>query len=409
MLFGNQRNKMKLKKITKMLFSALATAALGLLSISHANSQQLIKLDLGGGFGIATGINDSGTVVGQAETSSGNYVAFLYSNGTMHNLGTYGSTTTSSAESINNAGQVAGASDSPEIVGSNTYAFIYLNGTFTNLGTLGGNPTNTAPFAINNSGKVVGYSTVSNGITHAFIDSNGSITDIGTLAVNNFSEATAVNDIGQVVGEAGTNSSIDAFLYSGGKMTNLGTLGGNFAVPTGINNSGQVVGYSNTSGGDYSAFLYSNGVMTNLGSLLEASTLSEAVAINNSGEVLGFNVINNAGYPHIFLYSIATRQVQDLSTTLYSSLLVPGGTAAKGFVALTLPSAMNNEGQIVGEGYYWDGTSYSDQAFLLTPASKKCTPPPCSPTPNSDQNQNPEHQNHGGDDDEHWHGHGHGH
>ena len=73
-----------------------------------------------------------------------------------------------------------------------------------------------------------------------------SVTDTGTLGGIS-SEATGINDSGQVVGEADTSAGVDqAFLFSNGSMANLDTLGGNFSEAYGINNNGQVVGWANT-------------------------------------------------------------------------------------------------------------------------------------------------------------------
>ena len=80
------------------------------------------------------------------------------------------------------------------------------------------------------------------------------------------SEASGINNHGQVVGVAGY-----AFLYTPGSgMADLGTLGGfPLAIEaSGINNLGQVVGGSYTATGAYHAFLYTPGSgMTDLGTL----------------------------------------------------------------------------------------------------------------------------------------------
>src|SRR2546428_13909307 len=67
---------------------------------------------------------------------------------------------------------------------------------------------------------------------------------------NSYSAATAINDLGQVVGISMTASfAHHAFLWQNGTMADLGTLGGTFSLANDINDRGQVVGESNTSSG----------------------------------------------------------------------------------------------------------------------------------------------------------------
>ena len=75
--------------------------------------------------------------------------------------------------------------------------------------------------------------------------------DLGTLTGGTSSRAYAINDRGQVVGEAMTASGdTHAFLFANRVMTDLGTLpGGNFSIAKGINKRGQVVGEASTAAG----------------------------------------------------------------------------------------------------------------------------------------------------------------
>ncbi len=132
--------------------------------------------------------------------------------------------------------------------------------TIKDLGTLPGGDSSQAT-GINDRGQVVGYSSTASGSTHAFLFEHGVMTDLGTLPGGNSSQATGINDRGQVVGYSSTASgSPHAFLFEHGVMTDLGTLpGGTFSFAFGINNRGQVVGYSDGPVGAFFAFLLKTG------------------------------------------------------------------------------------------------------------------------------------------------------
>ena len=164
---------------------------------------------IGGASSSAYGINASGQVVGASTwTSLSDYGhAFLYSNGKMQDLGTLGGIYGSSAYGINASGQVVGYSyitGAGNNIFSNVFhAFLYSNGTMQDLGTLGGSDSQAN--GINDSGEVVGESdTTNDSAQHAFLYSNGSMTDLNSLISPSSGwtllDATAVNDNGQIAG-----------------------------------------------------------------------------------------------------------------------------------------------------------------------------------------------------------------
>jgi probable HAF family extracellular repeat protein len=326
----------------------------------------------------AFGINDSSQVVGYSTFSyspeAGTHV-FLYSSGTMIDLGTLMSPTSeahATGFSINNAGQVAGTSYYQYgAIGALNHAFLYSGGAMRSLGTLGGRQS--FAYAINNAGQVAGYShtTIIPNTNpyndpapfHAFLYTGGTMTDLGTLGGKN-SYAYSINTGGDVVGTSQItgDAATRAFVYRSGTMANIGTLGGTNSTAYGINDARYIVGGSDLPGNGRShAFLYDGVTMKDLGTL--GGSTSVAKAINNAGQVVGASRINDAPYDplnfntynHAFLYD--KGRMHDLNA-------LPEVRKA-GWVLLEA-TAINNIGQIVGYGYINGQTR--PRAFLLTPS-----------------------------------------
>jgi probable HAF family extracellular repeat protein len=102
------------------------------------------------------------------------------------------------------------------------------------LGTLGGAQGSSVALAINDPGQVVGYSYTADGSLHATLWSHGATTDLGTLPGGTISEATGINNRGDIVGWStyGGTSYSHAFLWTDGIMIDLGTLGDTRPSPT---------------------------------------------------------------------------------------------------------------------------------------------------------------------------------
>ncbi len=171
------------------------------------------------------------------------------------------------------------------------------------LGTLGGSISEA--LAINNMGQVVGDAYASGDLAdYAYLYSEGAMINLGTLGGDDDgSMACAINNKGQVVGFSWNCVSNRAFLYNAARMTDLGTLGGAYSQASGINNSGQVVGYANTVAGPWHAFLYSAGTMSDLGTLdSDTNAESEATAINDNGLIACINYY--PGTDEAYLYNM---------------------------------------------------------------------------------------------------------
>ena len=354
----------------KPFLRSFAAAGLLLVALSAYGQPSYSLTDLGslgGNQTISTGLNGHGQVIGySAVVTNGDSHGFLYQNGSMQDLGTLSGGTSSAANGINRLGQVAG--DATTAQGA-FHAFLYSGG-IQDLGTLGGN--DSVANAINGNGQVVGWSGLAgvpefgpDGSEHAFLYSGGTMQDLGSLNGGQYSQATGINDSGQVVGQsdiAPGSAVYHAFLYSNGSMQDLGTLeaSGSDSQANGINKSGQVVGWSYVGANNYyHAFLYSKGQMQDLGTLTGVVGTSQGNAINARGQIVGWS---NASVPagqssqHAFLYSNGT--MLDLNTLDTSSPLAS-------FVTLYSATGITDHGWIAANGI--DSRTGATHAYLLIP------------------------------------------
>jgi len=270
-------------------------------------------------------IGPSPSGIGQAINAGNEIVGgnFVYKNGVTSHPG--GSSV--SFTGVNNSGEICGTIAVPEAgTLGNTNAMLFRNGVITNLGTLGG--PNSLALGLNNKGQIVGYFTLPSDYNnfHAFLWQNGRMFDIGTLgpasdALNYYSQATAINDHGQIVGYSLTTSGlIDAFLWQNGVMRDLGVVPGindpdRSISASAINNRGEIVGSQNNSSGVQSfipnvAFLYTGGQMYNLNLLLVPSETNWVIAyangINDSGQIAATGTRN--GLSHALLLNPFDRR-----------------------------------------------------------------------------------------------------
>ena len=107
---------------------------------------------------------------------------FLWDGDEMRDLGTLGGYG-SAATGVNDSGQVVG--------GSNNHAFLYSGGGMTDLGTLPGGTFSKAT-GINSAGHIVGMADDGIGDTHAFFYDGTTMNDLGTLPDGFNSEALAI-------------------------------------------------------------------------------------------------------------------------------------------------------------------------------------------------------------------------
>jgi len=290
----------------------------------------------------ARALNDSGQVVGWSRTSSRITHAFLWDAATgMQDLGALlPEGTESKAVGINNSGQVVG-----HWWGSDFVAHAFLYDPATGMGNLPGLVAGgwSYAYAINDAGQITGEALPADIASrgHAVLwDPATGLRDLGTLGGNE-SQARAVNNHGQVVGLARTAiGESHAFLWNSVTgMRDLGTLGtGAVSVAEGVNDLGQVVGYSETAGysGCHHAFLWDpvTGIK-DLGAF--GLYRSHACGINDAGQIIGWAASATDHGPYLwFLYDGTTvLDVRDLVAAEVRSMV---GS----------PNDINNLGQVVG-------------------------------------------------------------
>ncbi len=188
------------------------------------------------------------------------------------------------ASGINNAGQIVG--NLSQIAGGVGQPFLYtLSSGMQPLNYAPNQPAITNATGINNSGQIIGLD--SNNHAAIYSLNTGMVQDLGSLSTltNGQSFPVSISDSGQVAGlyeYVSSPTQIDrGFLYTPGVgMTDLGGF-----IPNAINDSGEMVGGA---GGDAFAYSLSTGLV-DLNSIVDSLgwKLTSANAINNLGQITG--------------------------------------------------------------------------------------------------------------------------
>lgn len=160
---------------------------------------------------------------------------------------------------------------------------------------------------INNAGQAVGYSG-----GPALWDAAGNLTHLLLPPGDYFSQANAINNSGQIVGECWMGTA-NVMLWNGAaaEPVNLGAGHGNA-----INDGGSVAGFAEDSNGIHHAFVW-----TASGGLnpLAGGLASEANAINNLGQAAGMICDANGGWACVWDANGTSRRLANLNGSLSST------------------------------------------------------------------------------------------
>ena len=244
----------------------------------------IIDLDVfGGAYAEARSLNDAGAVAGSAYANDGVSHGFIVQDGNVTDLGAG-----TNALRINNRGEVVGQVERDGGIDS----FVYTHGSLVLLDDLTGH-TGLNVRDINDAGAIVGN--IATGVpprlpSHPVLYQEGTLTDLGTLAGRPYNDAQAINNAGRVAGfsEVG-DGALHAFIYEHGVLTDVGTFGGPDMFIRDINESGIFVGYGTTQAQLGVGFAYINGALVDVNTLIDPASgwiLGSAFGINDAGQIV---------------------------------------------------------------------------------------------------------------------------
>jgi uncharacterized membrane protein len=259
--------------------------------------------------------------------------------------------TASPAEASARADEMAPRKNKNDI-GIQGHGFVASNGVFTTIDAPDAG-FYTVVFGIDDRGRTVGSYVDERGTLHGFLKDKEAFTVIDFPGAE-ATLASRINAQGQIVGAYSPDDpnlpALDlphGFLLDKSVFTKIDFPGAVRTQPFGINSRGQIVGEYVDAERRYHGFLLDQGVFTTLDA--PGSTATFAYDIDDSGRVVGFS-LDAAGTFHGFL-----RDEQGV----YTAIDVPG--AQRG----TLPTGINNRGQVVGVYMELNDALLNTLAFVL--------------------------------------------
>lgn len=269
-------------------------------------------------------VNDAGEMVGAMHTfSRPEGEAFVQTDTGIVLVGppNFGS----QGNGINNNRQIAGQYGSQR-------GFVWQDGIAQDIGTFGGTRSGAAD--IDSAGRVAGYASRANSDARAmllipedtdndgladlwFRDSNNDqvndlMLDLGTLG-GPTSVATAMNNVGVVVGNADAIGGRNGFIWT--EAAGMQDLG-HEVFPNAINDAGLAVGFYRDGNGQSRAFRGTASGYIDLNNMLPEDSgwvLEEAHGINANGWIVGSGLLNGQGHAFLLVPEPATLMLLGLA------------------------------------------------------------------------------------------------
>jgi probable HAF family extracellular repeat protein len=336
---------MKIKSVISLALAGVLAAlafSIPLAAQGQAGPTRYRVIDLGtlgGTTSSGNAINNIGWVTGGSNEANGTQIATLWANGFQIPLGTLGGPGSNVGWPVkNNFGLISGITENGKhdplnesfscpavglVSGNSCVAFAWRNGHMVELPGLGGN--NSIGAGDNDEGQIVGwaedrvYDPTCDNSANQFLQfeatlwqqdfaGNWQVRQLPPYPGDPDSAATAINDLGQVVGISGqcdvaigAYSAIHAVMWENGKPVYLGSLGGHgWNTPGAINNRGVITGFANGPNDvidgqlqfRFLAFIWTKEHgMQSLGTLQGVNgtpdAMSEATDINDEDQVVG--------------------------------------------------------------------------------------------------------------------------
>jgi probable HAF family extracellular repeat protein len=382
-------------KILASLLTVSLIAAFPAWLAAQTNYKVVTLSALGGSASAANSINNRGWATGLANLAGDNvgHAALWAHSSNAIDLGALGGPTANSVVAWtvpNNNGLIVGisdtATDNPLGEAFSCWPFFtpftptrkicqgfrWQNGVMTPLPPFAGGFDSYATGA-NNRGQIVGWA--ENGVHDPSCNTqfqtlqfravvwqpDGSMEELPPLPGDSTSAATAINDLGQVVGISGACgvavgdvSAAHAVLWQNGVPVNLGDLGGHtWNTPTAINNHGTIAGFALPASQDgttnFVAVIWTSTGIQTLG-MPDGDDFSEALGVNDKDQVVGLSHASNG---------IRAMLWQNNSNTDLNTLTVPGSPK------LLFANDINDAGRIVGEAF--DPNTGTAPAFMAIP------------------------------------------